>query len=779
MQPPVHPRRRALAGVLALLAALATLALPLAPAAAAPQAGQYVQVAPTTVVNNVSVPAGGTTTATVTNLGGVPAAASVSAVAVNVIANQPAANGHLQLFAAGATRPVDSTLNYAQGQTTAGFETVPVSSSGQISIFSTAATKVIVRLRGWYASAASTVNGARFVPVPPATVVSNLSLAAGGTTTFRATGATGANGIPASPNVKAIALNVIANQPTASGHLQVYPADAAPPVDSTLNFQAGRTAANHEVVRVPSPLSGGLSIFTTAATKVIVRVRGYWTVSPHTDEGGTYTPVAPATVVNNVSVPAGGITSLRVTGANGIPAPAEVSAVAVNVVANQPGGAGWLQAYPEGDRPVDSTLNFQQGRTTANFEAVPVPADGRISIFSTTATRVIVRLRGWYSTAPPPEGADWEQFRNGPAHPGTNDAEPVLTPSTVSGLGQAWAAVAGTPIRSEPAVVGQVVYAAALNGTVHALDAATGATIWTAAVGGELRASPAVVGGVVYVGSINGRVHALNAATGTTVWTATTGGSVIRSPAVVGGVVYVGSTGNRVHALNAATGAQLWMATIGAAIQVDVAVAVAAGAVYARSLDGNLYALDAATGAGRWTADIGGRPNGPGLPSTPTAPVVADGRVYVAGPYDAVLYALDAATGASVWTAASPYGWWDEPVPADGVLYAPMARGVGSCDLRALDAATGANVWTIPGGPTSCVASNLTVVNGILFHSGTGGVLAARNAATGAVLKTDSQTPGRPGSGINSVVVANGAVYATREGLASPGYEAGLTAHHP
>jgi hypothetical protein len=123
MQTPVHSRRLALAGVLAFVAALATLVLPAAPAAAAPEAGQFVQVAPTTVVNNVSVPAGGTTTATVTNVGGVPAAASVSAVAVNVIANQPAANGHLQLSAAGATPPVNSTLNYAQGQTTAGFET--------------------------------------------------------------------------------------------------------------------------------------------------------------------------------------------------------------------------------------------------------------------------------------------------------------------------------------------------------------------------------------------------------------------------------------------------------------------------------------------------------------------------------------------------------------------------------------------------------------------------------------------------------------------------------
>jgi hypothetical protein len=177
-------------------------------------------------------------------------------------------------------------------------------------------------------------------------------------------------------------------------------------------------------------LAGGLALLAAVATLALPMAPA--AAAP---EAGQYVQVAPTTVVNNVSVPAGGITSLRVTGANGIPAPAEVSAVAVNVVANQPSGAGWLQAYPEGDRPVDSTLNFSQGRTTANFEVVPIPADGRISIFSTTATKVIVRLRGWYSVAPAPEGGDWAQEGNGPAHLGTNDAEPVLTPSTVGGLG--------------------------------------------------------------------------------------------------------------------------------------------------------------------------------------------------------------------------------------------------------------------------------------------------------------------------------------------------------
>jgi hypothetical protein len=57
--PPSPRHRRLLAGILIPLAAAATLLLPAAPAVAAPEAGQYVPVSPVTVVDNVSLPAGG------------------------------------------------------------------------------------------------------------------------------------------------------------------------------------------------------------------------------------------------------------------------------------------------------------------------------------------------------------------------------------------------------------------------------------------------------------------------------------------------------------------------------------------------------------------------------------------------------------------------------------------------------------------------------------------------------------------------------------------------
>lgn len=322
-------------------------------------------------------------------------------------------------------------------------------------------------------------------------------------------------------------------------------------------------------------------------------------------EPGQYVPVAPVTVVNNVRLAAGGTTTATVTGVGGVPPAAGVAAVAVNVIANQPAGTGHLQVYPAGpSRPVDSTLNFSKGRTTAGHEVVPVSASGRITIFTPTATRVVVRLRGWYAPAPGPSGADWAQDRNGPTHSGTNPAEAVLTATAVRGLGQAWSAAVGES-HGGAAVVDDVVYVNS-SGRVRALDTATGATRWTGALAGAIRSASAVAGGALYVGSADGRLFALDAAAGTPRWNALVGFTAVAAPTVADGTVFV------------------------------------------RSHDGRAHAFDAATGAARWTTIIGGNPMFGQGPS-PAPPTVADGVVYVAGPHNGRPYALDTATGAVVW----------------------------------------------------------------------------------------------------------------------------------
>jgi outer membrane protein assembly factor BamB len=134
----------------------------------------------------------------------------------------------------------------------------------------------------------------------------------------------------------------------------------------------------------------------------------------------------------------------------------------------------------------------------------------------------------------------------------------------------------------------------------------------------------------------------------------------------------------------------------------------------------------------------------------------------VAGPRDAKLYALDADTGAILWTLGPFTQNVGTPALAGGRVYVNLA-GQG---LRALDPATGATIWSAAGSPSTA----LTIANGVLYHGTSSGTLVAHDAATGTVLWSDAAAV-HSTSGITAVVVANGAVYASRH--------TGVTAHHP
>ncbi len=132
------------------------------------------------------------------------------------------------------------------------------------------------------------------------------------------------------------------------------------------------------------------------------------------------------------------------------------------------------------------------------------------------------------------------------------------------------------------------VYVATAGGTLHALDAATGAVRWTGALGAAAGAAPAIDGSSVFVPTVDGRLVALAAtgcgtATCDPVWTADTGHAIGVQPAVAGGVVYTGSADGSVHAFDArgcgaATCPDLWSADAGG--EVTGAPAVTGGRLY-------------------------------------------------------------------------------------------------------------------------------------------------------------------------------------------------------
>ncbi len=143
------------------------------------------------------------------------------------------------------------------------------------------------------------------------------------------------------------------------------------------------------------------------------------------------------------------------------------------------------------------------------------------------------------------------------------------------------------------------------NGTVYALNAATGALRWRVRLRTEVDASLAVADGAVYVPGEPGELYALKAATGARLWHTLLPGYAVSSPAVAGGVVYLGTDHTDVGdllAFNAVTGKGVWdiQNSNGA---VDATPAVANGVVYWVA-NGSVYATDAATATNLWSVNL-------------------------------------------------------------------------------------------------------------------------------------------------------------------------------
>ncbi|EQD32378.1 hypothetical protein B2A_13599, partial [mine drainage metagenome] len=87
-------------------------------------------------------------TVQVTGIGGIPTTAK--AIVVNVTAARTAGAGYLQVWAAGASQPQTSNINWAAGQTVPNMIISELNSSGQMIIYASTGADVIVDVVGWY-----------------------------------------------------------------------------------------------------------------------------------------------------------------------------------------------------------------------------------------------------------------------------------------------------------------------------------------------------------------------------------------------------------------------------------------------------------------------------------------------------------------------------------------------------------------------------------------------------------------------------------------------------
>ncbi len=190
-------------------------------------------------------------------------------------------------------------------------------------------------------------------------------------------------------------------------YLTLWPTGETQPYVSTLNSD-GRVKANAAIV--PAGTNGGVSVYVSNPTQVILDIDGYF-VPAGTTSALAFYPVTPCRVVDTEwptgplggpSISAGGSRSFPVT-SSGCGIPSTAQAYSLNITAVPHTTLGYLTAWATGQtQPYVSTLNSSTGTVVANAAIVPASTSGDVSIFVSDAADVILDINGYF--APPGTG---------------------------------------------------------------------------------------------------------------------------------------------------------------------------------------------------------------------------------------------------------------------------------------------------------------------------------------------------------------------------------------
>lgn len=251
--------------------------------------------------------------------------------------------------------------------------------------------------------------------------------------------------------------------------------------------------------------------------------------------------------------------------------------------------------------------------------------------------------------------------------------------------------VATDKIVAPPLIVGDRVFVGTADSQVLAMDAETGNPLWAAPFEADnaIWGQPNFANNLLYVAALDGRVYAIDPDNGAEIGHWDTEGAIAGSPILADGRIYVGSFDSKLHAFDQDEfGAELW--SYDTADWVWGAPAVADDLVFFGDLAGIVYALDATTGELAWQKQVTG--------PIQTSPVVVDGVVYVVSEGDrqaekGQLTAFSAADGAQLWQQQALAQIYTTPAVIGNSVVVALH---GSTDnlLVGYDRDSGAQQWT-------------------------------------------------------------------------------------
>lgn len=204
---------------------------------------------------------------------------TIKAAALNVTVVNPAGQGYVTVYPCDDARPLASNVNFVKGEVVSNGVIAPVGASGEVCVYASTSTDIVVDLEGWFPETSFTgaipqrlvdtrngtgaakgkIGGSDELSIP----VIGQTLTVNGTTET----------VPAAAT--AAALNVTAIDPRGQGYMTVYPCGKDRPLASSLNYVAGDVVANDVIA--PIGRNGHLCVYSSTGSDVVVDISGWYT----------------------------------------------------------------------------------------------------------------------------------------------------------------------------------------------------------------------------------------------------------------------------------------------------------------------------------------------------------------------------------------------------------------------------------------------------------------------------------------------------------------------
>jgi YVTN family beta-propeller protein len=335
---------------------------------------------------------------------GVFASAAAYSMNVSVVPQGPL--GYLTVWPAGQPQPLVSTLNSLDGRIKANAAIMPAGASGEISVYATNTTNVIVDVNGYFAPVSGSTLA--FYPLPPCRVADTRHstyppglgppfLTGGQERAFPILNATTTCNIPSS-GVAAYSLNFSVVPHGSLFYMTVWPTGETRPTVSTLNDIPGQIIANAAIVVAGT--DSEVSVYPTNDTDLVIDINGYFAAA---GTGGlSLYGVQPCRVIDTRKIGSG----LPFSGTLSPPvdvvdSPCSVPSAAQTYVFNASvvpqGYLGYLTLWPDGTtQPLVSTLNALDGSISSNMAIVP-STNGKVDAFASGLTQLILDISSYFA----------------------------------------------------------------------------------------------------------------------------------------------------------------------------------------------------------------------------------------------------------------------------------------------------------------------------------------------------------------------------------------------